>query len=294
MKKILKHITLLLGCVCVFALSGCFKEIELDQPEEESKLVLNAIFSPDSTWAANLSQSVGVFDENRPEFIEDATVEVFDLATDQLIVSMTSRPLGEYDAIGAQPEIGKSYVLRASAPGFESIEAISSIPEPAQILSVSWEDTVVWNRAPEPEGLVTIEFQDDPNEENYYFITLAKADTAASFSDTIIFFRPIPIYSHDPTVEGDFQEGALLSDQFFNGKRRTVNLNMSPEYLREGENVWCFVGTISRDFYWYRRTMDEQENNWIDPFLQPVELHSNVTGGLGIFAGYSLDSVFVK
>ena len=273
---------------------SCVKELELETPDHASMLVLNSVISPDSSWAANLSKSVAVFDPNRPEFVEDAEVEIYDLATEQLVVSLTSRPLGEYDAIGPMPEIGKTYQLRASAPGFPAIEALTSIPQPAALLSVVWRDTVVWNREGNPEGLVTFTFQDDPDAQNFYFISLFRSDTAANFMDTIVFFNPVPIYSYDPTLESDLQEGALLTDLFFNGEQREVNIHYEPGEVAPDDPLWLFLGTVSADFYWYRKTQLAQVEDRFDPLADPTLLHTNVTNGLGIFAGYSLDTIRVK
>ena len=45
--------------------------------------------------------------------------------------------------------------------------------------------------------------------------------------------------------------------------------------------------SISRDLYYYKRTLDAYYNSEDDPFTEPVLVHSNFSSGLGLFSVYA-------
>ena len=47
---------------------------------------------------------------------------------------------------------------------------------------------------------------------------------------------------------------------------------------------------VSEDYFLYRKTVTLQNSVVDNPFAEPVPVHSNMTGGFGIFAGYRAET----
>lgn len=53
------------------------------------------------------------------------------------------------------------------------------------------------------------------------------------------------------------------------------------------EEYWLEVTGMSEDYYKYQKTYIKQVENKSNPFASVIEVHSNITNGVGIFAGYN-------
>ncbi len=53
------------------------------------------------------------------------------------------------------------------------------------------------------------------------------------------------------------------------------------------EEYWLEVTGMSEDYYKYLKTYIKQVENKSNPFASVIEVHSNITNGVGIFAGYN-------
>ena len=81
MKSVLRGLPLL------FILSACEQVIEPDLPEHTPRLVLQAFFTPDSTWVAFVGRSAGMLEAmpEREMAVADAEVELLAEVTGSLI-----------------------------------------------------------------------------------------------------------------------------------------------------------------------------------------------------------------
>ena len=63
-----------------------------------------------------------------------------------------------------------------------------------------------------------------------------------------------------------------------------MNKNNRTDYKEE---YWLEVTGMSEDYYKYQKTYIKQVENKSNPFASVIEVHSNITNGVGIFAGYN-------
>jgi len=63
-----------------------------------------------------------------------------------------------------------------------------------------------------------------------------------------------------------------------------LNKNDRTDYKEE---YWLEVTGMSEDYYKYQKTYIKQVENKSNPFASVIEVHSNITNGVGIFAGYN-------
>ncbi|MCY4674468.1 MAG: DUF4249 family protein [Bacteroidetes bacterium] len=87
-----------------------------------------------------------------------------------------------------------------------------------------------------------------------------------------------------PYVDRPDVTAALINDSPFDGKQFNLSLSM----VFGSQNLSTYVRSTSKAYYNYYLSKTVQENTAGLPFAEPAPLKSNVLGGQGIFAGYSL------
>lgn len=115
--------------------------------------------------------------------------------------------------------------------------------------------------------------------------------------------------------EDSFQSGLLFSNSIgFNNVSKDI-WNVLGEYRGEKdislfvtyipvmnkgsqtdfkEEYWLEVTGMSEDYYKYLKTTIKQVENKNNPFASVIEVHSNITNGVGIFAGYNCQKIHFK
>ena len=101
--------------------------------------------------------------------------------------------------------------------------------------------------------------------------------------------EPNYFYGREMMVRGDlFQGGEHVFDiefQFgdYSGRPRGLDPTERPIYIA--------ISSLSKDLYLYKLTLGKQSD--LDLFNEPVQVHCNIQGGIGIFAGASTDKVYL-
>ncbi len=62
---------------------------------------------------------------------------------------------------------------------------------------------------------------------------------------------------------------------------------------KRGREYWLKIETCSSDFYQYYKTYSLQVSQRLNPYAEAIEVYSNITNGLGIFAGYNQQRIHV-
>ncbi len=88
---------------------------------------------------------------------------------------------------------------------------------------------------------------------------------------------------------------ALFRDALFAGTTREIPLDLLLFDTGEAEQdpVVVTLAVLDDDYVRYQQTLALQDVTGDNPFAEPVRIHSNVEGGLGVFAGYTSSSVVV-
>jgi hypothetical protein len=277
-------------------LTSCTKDITLDLPDYPEQLVVEGIIEPGASPYVILTHTESYtanIDANALAdiFVTGATVTVTtdgqvwvldEWHNDQL--DLTSLAAAA-ELLGVDPSllsaaniciysthdpaqvgvIGKTYRLDVSVDG-KSLSAVSGIPNPVPLDSV-------W-------------FQLDPffaNVHRHVWARLTDPDTAGNgyrWMSKVIntgFFGP----NTSPYMA---TQGSSFNDQYINGL--TVDLNgMGPSSYNVGDTVavkWLSIGKKEYEFY---SSFDNHIDDSSDPFGTPASLKTNITGGLGIWAG---------
>lgn len=289
--------TALLSLPLLLALSACEQIIEPDLPEHTPRLVLQAFFTPDSTWVAFVGRSAGIL-ESQPErerAVAEATVELLvgDRVIDELEFFQEERVyVWEKGALQA----GESYSLRVSAPGFATIQATDAIPRPVPTAIASYRINTSSRSESRISGdfSIKLEIQDPPGETNYYQLRFFRSgyrlgDEESFFTVEESFSTQDPSISADNDVD-DLIEGLITApffkDTLFDGQTHAIEL--SGDYdTREHMRFHIQVLYVSKTYYEYLKSARLHQSTQDNPFAEPVGVYSNVENGYGIFAGYS-------
>jgi hypothetical protein len=289
---------------------ACERPIDLTIDEPAPQLVVLSNFTADRNMQVRISQTQSVLDTEPPTSVLDADVRLFkeeEFIQRLMLVEVDDRePF--YTTQDFKPEIGVTYTIKVEAPGFAPVEAMSKIPTKIDIQSLKVSDYLI-EKNPEGEALyrfsVTIEFKDPQTENNYYHLNLYQQvyDYMLDGQDTIFGkneFFPIQFSQiiDNNFILAYFDGGVLFEDAPFNGSIVSytfpISFNLNAREEVPGKLV-VELRSVSEEYYFYQRSLSQQQENPGAPFSEPVVLYNNIVNGQGIFAGYisSLDSVRV-
>jgi len=274
-----------------FIAQGCEQIIEVDLPEHEPKLTINSTLSPDAEWFVHLSSSIGILETGDPEDVQNgevviyqngAVLDTFAHAGDGFYVPLQSIP---------DPQEGNSYEIRATAPGFEAVSSVATIPPQVTIDRAYTLPVLDANGNPGFTTELTVEFQDPPGE-NFYFVSLVNVDTFGIPPNQSVAYYNVFMESSDPALAAqplysNFEfNGLLFPDVSFEGQDKTLKFTAFEE-VNSSRTYILILGSMSEDYYLYGRTYSQTWENDGNPFAEPVMIHSNVANGYGIFAGFN-------
>ena len=314
MQQVYTGILVFLGLILMS--STCERPAIIDLGEPEPKLVISSEFTVGASFKVIVTKTQSVFDEEEVTYIEDAVVEVFKdesfIDTLHFVPSVRKSIAPFYVSDNFAPSQGEEFMLRVSAPGFETIEAKSYIPFKVNITSLKVCD--VEELITQGESFdriykykVKLQFLDPADEMNYYQLDFFQDIVSYSLDengDTLKDNVERRQISFSPTEDRNFfialyAGGVLFEDQEFNGAGieyefvSQVEINSEDQYL---DQLVAQLRTVSEEYYKYYNSVSRQITNSNDPFSQPVFVDSNILNGKGVFAGYSqsVDSTFVN
>lgn len=281
--------------ICTF----CTKIIEIDIPSHESRLVVNSLFTNGNRFKVHLSKTASAFDYSTPT-VEDGLIRLFcnDVEIDTLIFNN-----GYYysDVKALQKE---KYSLLVSVPGMNEVSSEDSIPEETMIESYVHRDSIMTDDFNHPVMQLELGFTDKPGSDFYELSIIAEYYIDVNLRRQNLWFKN----STDPVLVSTglldyYAESIVFTDELFDGKQTSIKANYwiqtgeiplidgGPEY---GYILFVSFRSISESYYNYiRKQIIYQynlESNIFTGLPDPVHMYSNITGGYGIFAGYSSDN----
>ena len=285
---------LLITFIAVTCSFGCDTVVQLDVPRNNSQLVVNSLFAPDSTFGVSLYKSVFVLDEGRSQPIAGATAKVFDSNGNE-VTQLSEQEEGVYTSnVSAEP--GKTYEIKVSKSGYETATALSAVPaDTAQVIKLET------TSSSESSSSARISLWiDDPEGVDYYEVTGQSQTVIYTPKDTLYFGKKLYLNSNNATFE-DFDSGRydmFFDDKLFDGTRQklTFRTNLLKAQCtndnaecRDEHEVTFFVRKTSKAYYRYKQSIHQQNEVGGDPFAEPVPVYDNIENGLGIFAGFRVN-----
>lgn len=266
---------------------SCEKEIELDPEEKEPRIVVNSIFQQGDTICLQISESASILYTGELPRITNASAKLFD-SNNNLLGTFEHDSAGIYKLPGFIPQAGNFYHLKVTDNVHNDVDATAYLPS---IVNINEIDTLSKGN----NMNFQIRFDDNPNEINYYAITILQMayyfngmGYSASSTDGMCT-NQMEVRNGESDIEGN-KCGIifLFDDKTFNGQEFTFSAD---QYIFEDADCTTFVlslRNISEDYFNYKLTNDLYNEIQPDPFSQPVQVYSNIENGFGIFAGYSI------
>ncbi|MEM6644945.1 MAG: DUF4249 domain-containing protein [Bacteroidota bacterium] len=262
---------------------GCELVVDVDVPAYPPTLAINSFPEAGAAWQAYVTSALPVlssapFDETG---VDDGTVEVFH--NGERLVALTYRPsfsdVDPYVADGPAVVPGQTYTLRASAPGYPTAEATTTVPVPAPL------DTLGVRFADGPNVTINdlradLRITDRPDHDTYFFLALRIRSNQSTFNLTFEItdapFQPVTVFG-DNEVSGLFFTDATFRNQSVDF---SIQTNVAVDATTE-----VILYTVDEAYYRYHTTLRDQQDTRDNPFAEPVPVFSNVRNGLGIVAG---------
>lgn len=311
-KPVSLPLSLLLVAVLLSA-STCERSLDIDLPIPDPKLVVVSNFTNNQELRVRVSKSRSLLDESPEDYIGDAVVELYQgdqlLEMLTLIVPQEPRVSPYYATKLTSLQTGVVYLIKVSAPGFDTVMAQSAIPQSISIQEFSLSDLQVTQGA-NPNSTrysyrIALGFQDPPKIENYYHLNFYQQiqDYLDIGGDTLIlrdYLQPVVFNSFNDNnyLLAYFGGGVLIEDGPYDG--RTLNysfpmaIDIYPANQKLGK-IFVELRSVSKEYYYFHNSLSRQQNNNGNGNNEPIFIYNNIENGQGIFAGYSqsLDSLLI-
>ncbi len=309
MKKI--YVFLLIIFASIFFFNSCYKDIEINIEESERRIVMNAMFFNDSTVKVSLTKTVGLnysYNKILPR-VENATVKLYE--NDVFVENLTYTENGIY-VTNILVEKNKRYKIIAEVDD-KIVTGEAIIPEDNSFEKIKLIQTNEYQ-----ENIVEFTIPDVKDIENFYVIDAYFYDTLYYWNEDYTQIDSLGLYKNYANIHFDDQfsvsemdyiffnpyinSGIIFNDHFFDGQKYVQNINVSafkwsesPNPLQDSFYVYFRLFSVNEDFYNYIISYGEYQYSIDNPFVEPVNVYSNIEGGIGILGGFSftVDSVKV-
>lgn len=296
----------------VLVLASCTKEVQIEVPEYEQRLVIDGrietgqppivllsksqnIYAPTSLEAflnsfqsgAVVTVSNGadtvVLDEicsdNLPPGTEAIAAELFGVPEDEL----ANYHLCAYTSFNTAiwGEVGKTYSLKVEFEG-KTYTSVTKIEQPTAL------DSVYWKQDPDPDpgyGFSWARLSDPANQFDAYMWEVKRINMIDGAPKDANFTK-----TYSPVFDDEFINGQTFDFGYENPMSwddESVPDN-NKGYYHQGDSVVIKLSKMSADVYeFYEKKYTQLQTNG-NPFASPTVIPTNISGGaLGVWAGFS-------
>ncbi len=276
-----KHILNIIYIIFFPALYSCDKEIDTNISGGNDEYVVNATLCSDSIVSMVVYNTSNILDNSQPLFVNSVSALLYEGRSiiDTFIYNGSGRYLCKI-----KPVSNKPYSLKIKING-HSITSTDTIPKKVRIQSV---DTfLVGNKL-----FCSVNITDPINTDNYYLFTM---NSAQKYSPEKFIKQEFTC--NDPMITNadvvDSLDGGniiFFRDTQFKGKSHALFISLP----YQKEKVLNFqLWSISHAFYNYCHSIVINRQFKSSLFNEKVKVQSNIIGGKGIFAAYSVDTLQV-
>ena len=288
---------------------GCEKELEYQLTNQAPKVVMYAFPMPDSTLKIHASYSTNILSSTDFKSIDDLKYKI---TINDADVHSGAYPAGQiwHSEPALVGQSGNSYQLEYVLPNEMRISGQTTIPYPIQILGVKTEREPYTNADGIVENMLrcTIEINDPEATKNYYQIRVDYEETTLSDNPSSLI-QTIPFIKEDKVFLVRNDESSILlteidlqgtfTDYLFNGKNYGIKLLIPQKYLGNtsptlSTKLIVYLYTLTPEYYHFIRSSIEETAFKDYPVFEPLNLFSNITNGIGVVAGLSVDTVMIE
>lgn len=285
---------LLLLMLCLFS---CTKTIDISSPHVP-QLVIHGYIAVGDRFNITVGRTAEKT-ELDSQYIKNAWVVLYenDVFLDSLLFNPQQKKYIAKQAIAAP---GKTYTIKAGAPGYPVAEAVASAPDPVPTVSIAHIKNARLDEVGRFLDDVQFSMQDPAGVKNYY---LAALYPSTHFTSTLLC-----VYSTDAAIDRPQADvlpsnenvcidakSILFNDQSFNGSLKKITISAWPKAL---ESIRDNSGGIHKPYlkryvvsevcYKYIKYINSQDGEISLPYFNVPPNHiGNVTNGYGLFTVFS-------
>lgn len=305
----MKKSTLVLTAILASLLSSCEKEIQFNGEQSKDLLVINSLVVADNTITAKVSHSIFFLNDNNNQntYVLDVNMELF--VNDVSQGNMTYQGNDQKNATYTTPYVarrGDRITIKATHNLYDAVVASTYVPDATVIndVSVSYKKGSYGNNM----AHFFINFNDNGATTDYYDVKILAFtwDDSSPTPHRSYFSAHNKVFSNDivfgNTSTTNFwgetsQKGvSVFDDYLFNGKQYTLDVFTYHYDYYNYDSIEVRINTISRDYYLFRKSFDAyREGDFFgEIFGEPVQVYTNVEGGIGLVAGITENSFRLK
>jgi len=303
------YLKILYWFIATVTLISCKEIIEFDERSVRDALVVSGILENGKQVDIRLSKTINRFKNSEFEPVENLSVVLFE--NENRIGELRHVSRGRYVSDGFVAKAGNSYRIEISDNMLKIASAETLVPAPLPIIKI---DTISKIIDGKKKLQVKLTFSDPSNSNNFYriepqeqlFIPYLTASNNVSVRMITIpglinteanwLLRGMGFYNlNDKFHDWAGNQFYIFSDKYIQGQVFTLDMEMP--YFRTdsvlGTNRKIYFQQLSRDYFYYLRSVMQQLSISNNPFSEPVQIHSNISGGVGIFGAFSqtVDSI---
>ncbi|MCL1850304.1 MAG: DUF4249 domain-containing protein [Bacteroidetes bacterium] len=303
MKKISFYFSLLL----IISLSSCITYVEKDL-DIKPKLVLCGYLVPQlDTTIVTLTNSATLFSKkpHKIEVVDNATVEIsennvqwvkmeFSWLYQHYFITQSQFPIRE----------GKTYYIRASAPGFETVLASCTVPFLRETnfnfkIEEAINDIHSGNLYSWLHYHGCLEWTDYPGEENYYMFCHNSLEMMFSWNydpETDEFIIDTSYHYARGFFHDMNYKPCIYSDKGQDGKKMSATISTNSAFtMNDIKDTIVNIRLLQTDknCYLLEKSLIDSNDDMQFFLLEPMKIYSNIKNGYGIFGAFVMrDYVF--
>ncbi len=278
--------------------------IEVDPPDFKKSIAVHALPTfGDSILSVMLSRNFGIFEDpgQGAYFISGAVIEIFENGQSKLIRT-NPPPKDAFNPIVEIPiapdffKVGNTYEMKVTHPDFPVASSTQVMPHLVQVDSVKVRANGTITPDGERIGAIDAYIKDQSGVKNYYAISVegekaffvnSVLNPDGSITYDTFYYSNNSIYPATPddpnSALGAFRT-IVVSDEFFDGKTYRLTFPFYNYSNGSSSTYDVVVRAITEDFYIFLLSSQKKSDaEDFGIFVEPVTLHSNVKGGIGLF-----------
>lgn len=293
-RKILQ--TSLLLILLSMITNSCEKEITVDLPHPEPKIVIEGAIETNQFPYVYITKNMGYFDAVDTNtlaemLITDAVVTVSNgsiVDTLKLIFNPQYVPPIRYEGSVIKGQEGMSYNLKVEHAG-KVFESVTTIPQIVDIDSIRFS----YRSEVDTFGFLWVHFKDPPVLGNFYRLF------TKTFGKDSVFVHPSFSIGDDKLINGQTVEYTVVRgvDPAMPSENYETEEGEPPYWaFFVGEKVVVKFSSLDVVHYEFWKSVEQQYSSNGNPFAAPTTLKTNISGdALGIWGGYaaSIDTVII-
>ena len=269
-----------------FFITGCESNVtDVRLPEYRPKLVIAAFLSPTDTLnSIQIGSTMRIYGD---QYDFESPGKYSGTISDGIReVNLDTSKFGlKIDPQKMRIEYGMTYHMRIITDKDYIAESSCTIPL-KRTFSIQADTASVPDPQYSEHGRLEVRtlFTDPAGEENHYRLqVLLKTYSKNSYPGTGWIVRNLRVKDH------------LFSDKNLDGKDLVRYTESAINYMMNSDSVRIIVRLYNteKSYYLYHKSIDNYKGG-DNPFSEATPIFSNITGGLGIFTSYTVDSAVVK